>query len=216
MRIPEARRPRGFTIIELLTVIAVIGILAAILVPTVSSVRVSADKAKTKVQFSQWAAAIEAFRNEYGYYPIFDSSNLVNPPDQSTDPGAVHVFHDVLAAAYRNGAALPASATGTSPAAQNRKRIMFYRFGESEMTGPDAASPNLIKDAFDNTVIAVLVDRNLDGRIDGADYTSLPAVGGITPTSADIPSNGLRLAVAFYAPAPDATVADPKFIFSWK
>jgi prepilin-type N-terminal cleavage/methylation domain-containing protein len=62
---------RAFTLIELLTVMAIIGILAAIIIPTVSSVRVSANKAKTKVQFNQWASAIESFRSEYGYYPSF-------------------------------------------------------------------------------------------------------------------------------------------------
>jgi len=44
---------KAFTLIELLTVIAIIGILAAIIIPTVGSVKVSANKAKTKVQFSQ-------------------------------------------------------------------------------------------------------------------------------------------------------------------
>ena len=64
------RRPGGFTLIELLVVIAIIGILAAILIPTTSSVRISAKRAKTKVQFSQWAAAMEQFRQDYGYYRI--------------------------------------------------------------------------------------------------------------------------------------------------
>ncbi|HYD85248.1 MAG TPA: prepilin-type N-terminal cleavage/methylation domain-containing protein, partial [Opitutus sp.] len=69
---------RAFTLIELLTVIAIIAILAAILIPTVSSVRVSANKTKTKVQFSQWAGAIEAFRSEYGYAPQVTTDNLLN------------------------------------------------------------------------------------------------------------------------------------------
>ncbi len=42
----HALRSRAFTLIELLTVIAIIGILAAIIIPTVSSVRKSAASAK--------------------------------------------------------------------------------------------------------------------------------------------------------------------------
>lgn len=206
---PDSRR-RGFTIIELLTVIAVIGILAAILIPTVSSVRTSANKAKTKVQFGQWAAAIEAFRNEYGYCPQFDSSNKVNGGAVSTGD---HLFHDILAGRWRDFTALT---NGSTAANQNRKRIAFYSFGESEFTGSDAAVVNLLQDASDNTDIAVLVDRNLDGRIDATDYPTFPAVSGLTPTSADIPSTGLRLQVAFYAPAPGADATNPAFVFSWK
>lgn len=207
---PDSRRRAAFTIIELLTVIAVIGILAAILIPTVSSVRRSAAKAKTKVQFSQWAAAIEAFRSEYGYYPQFDASNKVNGGASSTGD---HLFHDILAGRRRDFSPL---ASGSTAANQNRKRIAFYAFGEGEFTGTDAAIANVLQDASGNTDIAVLVDRNLDGRIDSSDYTSFPAVGGITPSVADIPPDGLRLQVAFYAPMPDADSSNPAFVFSWK
>lgn len=207
---PDSRRRAAFTIIELLTVIAVIGILAAILIPTVSSVRRSAAKAKTKVQFSQWAAAIESFRGEYGYYPQFDSSNKVNGGAGST---GVHLFHDILAGRQRDFSPL---ASGSTAANQNRKRIAFYSFGEGEFTGTDSTVANLLQDASGNTDIAVLVDRNLDGRIDSIDYPTFPAVGGLTPTSADIPAAGLRLQVAFYAQAPGADASQPDFVFSWK
>src|SRR5690606_34704891 len=127
-----------------------------------------------------------------------------------------HLFHDILAGRRRDGNAIVNLAAN-----QNRKRIAFYSFGEGEFTGTDAPIPNLIKDAFDNTEIAVLVDKDLDGKITANDFGgTLPLVSGMRPTygpaSADFPETGLRVRVAFYAPMPDATADDPQFIFSWK
>lgn len=209
----------AFTLIELLTVIAIIAILAGLLIPTVSSVRRSADKARIRVQFNQWTAAIEAFRSEYGYYPAFDSSNLVNPSGQSTTRSALHRFHDVLAAKRRDGTALPTYNSGTSntaPEVQNRKLITFYSFVESEFTQIDSATPNLVRDATGNTEIAVLVDRDMNGVIDSRDYGTLPLVGNGEPDVSDIPPTGIRAGVVFYAPAPESSNVSPKFVFSWK
>lgn len=211
---------RAFTLIELLAVIAVIGLLAALLFPGLSAARNSANKAKTRVQFSQWAAAIEGFRTEYGYYPAFHSSGLVNPPGQNADPASLHLFHDLLAAKRRDGSALPAYTSSTDPQhpeAQNRKLIGLCSFSDSDLTNTDSSAPNLIRDAFGNTELAVLVDKNLDGVINSADYGSaLPAVNGLRPPAQDFSASGIRASVIFYAPAPGATAANPEFIFSWK
>jgi prepilin-type N-terminal cleavage/methylation domain-containing protein len=215
----HATRQSAFTLLELLSVITIIGILAALVFPGVRAARVSANKARTKVQFNQWAAAIEGFRSEYGHYPAFDASNRVNPPGQSTTASALHPFHDVLAAKRRDGTALPAyttTAPAQNPESQNRKRIGFYSFSEADFTHASSPAPNLIRDAFDNTEIAVLVDRNLDGVINASDYGSLPAVGGLTPAATDIPATGVRAGVIFYAPAPGADTANPEFVLSWK
>jgi prepilin-type N-terminal cleavage/methylation domain-containing protein len=209
----------AFTLLELLTVIAVIGLLAALIFPNLRAARLSANRARTRVQFNQWASALEGFRSEYGYYPALHASNLVNPPGQNTDPSTLHLFHDVLAARRRDGSVLPAynAASPQNPEAQNRKLIAFHAFNDADLTNASSPAPNLLRDAFDNTEIAVLTDRNLDGIINAADFGgTLPAVGGMTPGAADIPTTGIRAGVIFYAPAPGADAAHPDFIFSWK
>lgn len=212
---------KAFSLLELLAVVAVIGILAGLIFPSIGAARKSANRAKTKVQFSQWAAAIEGFRSEYGYYPAFDASNLVNG-SASTSVAGDHLFHDILAGRKRDGSALT---SGSQAYTQNRKRVSFYTFGESEFTAADTAMPNLLRDAFDNLSLAVLVDKNLDGKIDGADYPTMPVVGlpdGTTarPSSgsinSDIPPTGVRAGVIFYCADPNATATRPEFIFSWK
>ena len=214
---------RAFTLVELLAVIAIVGILAALLFPSLGAARKTAGRAKTKVQFSQWAAAIESFRREYGYYPAFDPSHLVNGGASSAS-AEDHPFHDILAGRRRDGSAA-STATAASPGRQNPRRLAFHAFGEADFTSPDAPRPHLIRDAFDNVSIAVLVDRNLDGRIDAADYASFPEVAlpdgaSARPASGgpatDIPATGLRTGVAFYCADPDATGATPRFICSWK
>lgn len=206
-------RTSAFTLLELLSVMAVIGILAALVFPAVRSARVAASKARTKVQFSQWAAALEGFRGEYGYYPAFGPTALVNG-GATTSVSDDHPFHDILAGRKRDGTPLPPAGPA---AAQNRKLIGFYAFSDADFTKAGSPRPNLLCDAFDNTEIAVLVDRNLDGVIRvGSDYPALPAVGGLTPNATDFPTTGVRAGVIFYAPAPGADAESPAFIFSWK
>jgi prepilin-type N-terminal cleavage/methylation domain-containing protein len=208
-------RLKAFTLIELLTVITLIGILASLLFPGIRSARLAANKAKTRVQFNQWTTAIESFRSEYGYYPALHGSNLVNPAGQTGDPATLHLFHDILAARRRDGSPLPVYATTTNnqfPEVQNRRLVSFHSFGDADFT-----AGGLLRDACDNTAIAVLVDRNLDGVIKvGSDFTALPVVNGLSPGSSDFPTAGVRAGVIFYSASPNASATNPEFIFSWK
>jgi len=62
-------RQTGFTTIELVTVLAIIAMLVAILLPAVTAVRSMAVQARQQAQFTAIGAALTAFRNDYGDYP---------------------------------------------------------------------------------------------------------------------------------------------------
>lgn len=68
MKTINRRRP-GFTLVELLTVIAIISLLIGILIPSLSAARTQAKAAKTSGLFSSLGKAIELFRNENDRYP---------------------------------------------------------------------------------------------------------------------------------------------------
>jgi prepilin-type N-terminal cleavage/methylation domain-containing protein len=59
----------AFTLIELLTVIAVIGIIAALILPVSSSVHRQTIIHSAQAQMAQLATAIERYKSAYGFYP---------------------------------------------------------------------------------------------------------------------------------------------------
>lgn len=216
--------------------IAVLGILAAILIPTAGSARTAANKAKTRAQFSQWATAFEQFRQEYGSYPQLYTSvaqKLVNQ-GATTTPSGTHHFHDLLAGVRRDGSALSGATTGTPtpPLGQNTRRIRFVSFTDSDFvvatdvsTGRNtSAQLNFIRDAFYNTSIAVVTDSNLDGVINGRDssggFPPVTVAGSTTslrPTTVVTTGTvgGTHAGVLFYCAPPDST-SENDLIMSWR
>ncbi len=212
------KKTRGFTLIELLTVIAIIGILAGIIIPTVGSVKVSANKSKTKVQLNQWVTSMELFKQEYGYYPDVTRSN--NKIDPAYLAGA-------LTGQKLNGDKLSTSPSDATTLRGNKKVLSFYSIAGNELN----ADRTKFVDAFGNEDFVVFWDKNNDGIIkqgttvtgDGLRLQSVTSIDGttLTPISRETDpnfgidiTNGVRAGVIIYSAGKGAKVSD--IVYSWQ
>ena len=65
----EARERGGFTLVEMLVVVAIIAILASILVPSVNSGLKSAKKRRAEVECQSIETAVRQFQSDFRYMP---------------------------------------------------------------------------------------------------------------------------------------------------
>lgn len=63
------RRPGAFTLMELLIVISIIAILAALIFPVGAAIKNKAALSKAKSELTNLIQAIEQYKMKYGYYP---------------------------------------------------------------------------------------------------------------------------------------------------
>jgi prepilin-type N-terminal cleavage/methylation domain-containing protein len=74
------REKTGFTLVELLTVLAIVAMLIGLLIPSLTMIRNTARRAKQKSQLTEIGLALTAFRNDYGDYPP-SYWHPINSPD---------------------------------------------------------------------------------------------------------------------------------------
>ena len=92
----KKRRPRGFTLIELLVVISIIGLLASVVLASLSSARIRARDVKRVADMMEVRTALESYYDANGHYPnsnntwaSFDS--VIYSPNGLITPAAANL-----------------------------------------------------------------------------------------------------------------------------
>lgn len=75
MKFYITQRDRGFTLLELLVVVAIIGILTSVVLVSLSSARQKARDSKRVQDFRAVSTALELYRSAHGAYPPINASS---------------------------------------------------------------------------------------------------------------------------------------------
>lgn len=146
-------RKKGFTLLEILCVIAVIAILSSILIPSINMAKKSSLSAKSKAQFHQYIFALEAYYHTYGRYPYFFYENgTVNLKEHGEE----------FVKALSGHGPYPSynELTGLEIQKLNPKQISFYHFSEGEFD-----EKGMLRDGFENPNIYISIDMEGKGLL---------------------------------------------------
>jgi prepilin-type N-terminal cleavage/methylation domain-containing protein len=182
-------RKTAFTLIELLAVIAIIGILSGVLLPAVGAVKKKSKIAASKAQLSNYVNAMQLFKGEYKYFPLVsgtaDSDEILLSTESSDFIQAISARDPSTGASVSFGG--------------NRRRIGFYSFAASEfwLDATDAVSQTQLADRFNNTNIVIVVDTDGDGFV--------------APAGPDADEDRVRTNVTAYVGTDSADASNPTY-----
>ena len=156
---PLHRSPHrpGFTLVELLIVIAIIAILAGLSIPVTTAVMEKARRAEAKQACTEIVKAIGAFEHDYGHLPDFT--------DADTTPGAKtdNAVMNVLLGKESKENTREKRYTDLSPAKGGDS--LAGAFAGLHETDTDAHLFDPWKKTGDARYYRVLLDSDLDGKI---------------------------------------------------
>ncbi len=200
---------KAFTLIEILVVIAVIGLLAALLVPVVGAAMRKVKETTAKSKFSSWVTAIEQYKQTYQYYPIFETGRNVGD-DEHYDLGDGSTSLNFVKALSARDPSTGEKLSKSDMKNFNTRGKEFFSFSAEDFTQEDGTIDyGTLVDGFGNKHIHVVMDT------DGNKRVVIPAA--YTPedaTDAEQDSSGLMKTVIIFTSTVDGD--DYANIYSWR
>lgn len=182
----------GFTLIEMLTVVAVIAILVAMLFPAIGAVRKKADRAKAQAEANSIASAIKSYYTEYGKWPVAATSQ----------GGADKVYTnnaDIVRVLLANNADDPNLNDVLNP-----RKIVFLDGRNTMKNGTPGIGPDFnYCDPWGKPYV-IAMDLNYDNKVD----VSSSPVSGSSPVSVYDPFIPNGLGVAVFSSGADGVFVD--------
>ena len=162
MRKNRSLARRAFTLIELLLVIAIIGIVSALLLVAIKGAQNTAKKTASEVMFQQWAQSLSRYKAEYKYYPHLGTGGTTSGDSYYTLDNEDMCANFVRALWGRNidGTEL----TSAQRRELNPRATEFCSFPNNSFMNDDPKTRRLT-DGFGNGKIRVILDTDNDGMI---------------------------------------------------
>lgn len=192
----QTRKSSGFTLVEILTVIAIIGILAAMLLVVFSAVQKKARIIKAKKEAIDIVTAIQAYDSQYGQFPISAGvQNAAGTRDftygdalltSALGPGSYGANNSEVMAILMDITSYPAG--GPTANVNHSKNTQQRSFLSADMVS-DATLPGVGPDLVYRdpwgTPYVITLDLSGDGRCGDEFYrlTVVSSMGGATPIS---------------------------------
>lgn len=196
----------GFTLVELLIVVTIIGVLIGISIPTLSGVLQQAKKVEARSFMSGMQQAVASYRTEYGDWPPFmratgdTDTKLENSGDWTNFYGT-----------------MTAKADFSGLDTQNRRRIRFLdvpvkylrQAGDLTTVPSNPLSATIFVDPWDK-FYWMWVDANYDGVLRGLPNLTTGSTSGF-----DIPGEIAVWSAATESPSP-STNEVKRSVASWR